>query len=396
MNPLLPGARNAIILLLIGAVVLGVVLGVSLLSGSRPLMIAVPPPSSRAIPASEPTPAAVLPSPVPARPTPRGEPIHPSIAVVRNRLLEEYHGNTTNVFTNVDGFGWERMGPTYEQIPFEIPYYSTEEIEVERAPAPPALLADVVGRSVADFENPTRSFVKKTPERKVPYSGDLVKGFGPVVRGTVAHGIQLRMIDLVGLTDPDNPHVYRGGQAFELVVKERLLPPGKTGVAVGPAPPTPAGRKQEPGPEGAPPETRAMDLFEIAGVEELRKGKDVYIRYSDRTIRMLGALRAGTTCLPCHTAADKGDLLGAFSYTLVDFNRNLFPETNEERARSFLRTRLPPVRPESKPQETNTPPPTRFRLWWPGPARVETTGDELPPPRPLLDPTPQPPDHFRR
>ena len=49
---------------------------------------------------------------------------------------------------------------------------------------------------------------------------------------------------------------------------------------------------------------------------ELRGGKEVYIRSKDNVIRMLGALRASDDCLKCHTDSRKGDLLGAFSYTL--------------------------------------------------------------------------------
>lgn len=61
--------------------------------------------------------------------------------------------------------------------------------------------------------------------------------------------------------------------------------------------------------------TRELDFFEEAGLAAIRGGEDLYIIRKDSTLRMLGALRATQTCLKCHDA-QRGDLLGAFSYTL--------------------------------------------------------------------------------
>src|SRR5262249_39580107 len=62
--------------------------------------------------------------------------------------------------------------------------------------------------------------------------------------------------------------------------------------------------------------TRPLDFFESAGMEALRKGENLFVRSKDNTIRMLGGVRADTECLSCHGGKKKGDLLGAFSYTL--------------------------------------------------------------------------------
>ncbi len=64
---------------------------------------------------------------------------------------------------------------------------------------------------------------------------------------------------------------------------------------------------------GAP--TRPLDPFETAGLEALAGGNDLFVRGSDRQVRMLGAVRSTKQCLGCH-GGDRGDLLGAFSYTL--------------------------------------------------------------------------------
>lgn len=61
--------------------------------------------------------------------------------------------------------------------------------------------------------------------------------------------------------------------------------------------------------------TRPLDPFEAEGLNRLRGGEDLFVRGSDKQARMLGAVRATKQCLGCH-GGDRGDLLGAFSYTL--------------------------------------------------------------------------------
>jgi hypothetical protein len=62
--------------------------------------------------------------------------------------------------------------------------------------------------------------------------------------------------------------------------------------------------------------TRGLDAFEEPALNALKDGEDLSIIRKDDTLRMLGALRATSQCLKCHEA-QKGDLLGAFSYTLT-------------------------------------------------------------------------------
>jgi hypothetical protein len=61
--------------------------------------------------------------------------------------------------------------------------------------------------------------------------------------------------------------------------------------------------------------TRSLDAFESAGLHELEKGEDLYVRESPQGWRMLGSLRSTKQCIKCH-AGERGDLLGAFSYIL--------------------------------------------------------------------------------
>ena len=61
--------------------------------------------------------------------------------------------------------------------------------------------------------------------------------------------------------------------------------------------------------------TRPPDRFERLGLDELRRGEDIYLAQVGDQVRMLGAIRSAMACVQCH-GGGRGDLLGAFSYTL--------------------------------------------------------------------------------
>lgn len=64
--------------------------------------------------------------------------------------------------------------------------------------------------------------------------------------------------------------------------------------------------------------TRDPDEFETAGLKALAKGQELYFGQSrtEPLLRMVGGLRAAKSCTACHGCRE-GELLGAFSYTLV-------------------------------------------------------------------------------
>jgi hypothetical protein len=102
-------------------------------------------------------------------------------------------------------------------------------------------------------------------------------------------GWQLRTVDLVGLAVHDEPVAY---------VSDNLP------------------RMDEL--RGAP--TRALDAFEATGLEALRKGEDLFVRDTPEARRALGSVRAVKQCVACH-GCRRGELLGAFSYTLTRAGR---------------------------------------------------------------------------
>ncbi len=62
--------------------------------------------------------------------------------------------------------------------------------------------------------------------------------------------------------------------------------------------------------------TRSLDQFESTGLSKLEEGEDLFVRTAPQGMRMLGALRSIDQCMKCH-GGERGDLLGAFSYSLT-------------------------------------------------------------------------------
>ena len=62
--------------------------------------------------------------------------------------------------------------------------------------------------------------------------------------------------------------------------------------------------------------TRPLNPFEQNALRRLQKGDDLQVDATSDRLNMLGSIRAMQQCLACHQVR-RGDLLGAFSYTLV-------------------------------------------------------------------------------
>ena len=60
---------------------------------------------------------------------------------------------------------------------------------------------------------------------------------------------------------------------------------------------------------------RPLDKFERLGLAALHHGDDLFISRDGKDLRMLGAVYSSRQCVDCH-GGERGDLLGAFSYTL--------------------------------------------------------------------------------
>jgi hypothetical protein len=62
--------------------------------------------------------------------------------------------------------------------------------------------------------------------------------------------------------------------------------------------------------------TRPLDPFEAAGLKVLQQGENLFLRETNTERRLLGSIRSAKQCVACH-GCRRGDLLGAFSYTLA-------------------------------------------------------------------------------
>jgi hypothetical protein len=61
--------------------------------------------------------------------------------------------------------------------------------------------------------------------------------------------------------------------------------------------------------------SRPLDRFEMLALDAVRRGDDIFTTQGQEGVRMLGAIRSTRQCVACH-GGERGDLLGAFSYTL--------------------------------------------------------------------------------
>jgi hypothetical protein len=214
---------------------------------------------------------------------------------VQLKLLHEY---SVRLFVNKRGFGLSRMdfphdwtlrvgikqGPVATQPePYREETWSPGDW---RAPAPAdhAPLDRLLAASIVDFVHP-RGFGYFKDRRHV--AGFVPHRFGGAVPGP-ADRWKVQRLELVSLLLHDEPAVY---------VSERL--------------PAMDGMHRTP--------TRPLDRFERFGLEALKRGEDLFVSEAPDGLRMLGAVRSVKQCVDCH-GGRRGDLLGAFSYTLKPDN----------------------------------------------------------------------------
>jgi hypothetical protein len=221
----------------------------------------------------------------------------------RGEALRQLHEEAVETFINQQGFGYARMPRTVSEwtlkaglrkeppIPQPAPRSTDQWTDRALQAAPDkgesehdhALLSMHLS-GAADFVHP-KGFGYFKDRRHVA-------GFQPhqfSEQPEALTGWTLKTLDLVGLVVHDEPVAY---VSANLPRMDEL-------------------RK-------AP--TRPLDAFEAAGLAALRRGDDLFVRQTtDGRRRMLGAVRSVQQCLSCH-GGERGELLGAFSYTLAPWS----------------------------------------------------------------------------
>lgn len=214
----------------------------------------------------------------------------------RSRSLRILHENTVQLFVDSPGFGVTRMLNNNKPSKYGIEPSPEREIAIQQPGEriTSSATGDLLSRNSKESIDAT---IRKTHEEGV--SGFVVsRDFGYIksrdqVAGFLPHRFirlpaspptwNMQTLDLVGLVVHPEPVVY---------ASDRL----------------PAMDELKSAPKRAP------DEFETAGLDALRNGELLFMRESSTAMRLLGAVRAANQCTTCH-ACDRGELLGAFSYT---------------------------------------------------------------------------------
>lgn len=213
---------------------------------------------------------------------------------IRNHRLERLHEDAVALFVRSFGFGVERMSPYPSESNLS---YTLRSGTAPPQPGPRLTPAQSPGEwlplrsdegshldwlheeSVIDFSHPS-GFGYFKDRRHV--AGFQSHRFGQVPQAQ--EHWHVLTLDLVSLLLHDEPVVY---------VSSHL----------------PRMDEHRDGP------TRPLDPFESGGLNAIEGGDDLSIGLDGDIIRMLGAIRGTKQCIACH-GGERGDLLGAFSYTL--------------------------------------------------------------------------------
>jgi hypothetical protein len=231
---------------------------------------------------------------------------------IRGWQLEKLHEDAIGLFVNSPGFGVARMmhpseggirvGVRREQVPRQpgpriTSVWSPGEF-VQLSPDYENWLVPLLDTSVLDFVFPRAWGYLKDRKHvagflahrfsRIPHTndhGEMLTGKPQSTKVTESKDRwKVQTLDLVGLLLHDEPVAY---------VSDHLPSMDKLRSAA----------------------TRPLDKFETLGLIAVRKGKDLFISRDGESLRMLGGISSTKQCVACH-GGERGDLLGAFSYTL--------------------------------------------------------------------------------
>ncbi len=217
---------------------------------------------------------------------------HARVSQVSESALARLHQKALQRFYSDPRNGYSRMPVVYDKVvkPWPELWWSPGDLERPETTKPGKDLVDIHAGSVRDFLSPAAIPPKNQPVGIVTLVA--VKEAGPKEK---VKNWEAKSVDLVGLLKHDQPIVYIS-EGIPDMDELKKLP------------------------------TRPLDLFEMLGLESLQKGEELFSRSQDGVVRLLGAVRAKTDCLSCHTTKKEGDLLGAFSYTLreAEYTNTMF------------------------------------------------------------------------
>jgi hypothetical protein len=210
----------------------------------------------------------------------------------KTRQLSQLHDKAYSAFAMAQGFGVIRM-PYVTARTFE----SKRRIENVQLPSSLRLHGDepidrIHGEVVQDFTDPERLGYVESPERVVGFEGHAVREMPgrPLFERQAGDSVwRIDRLELIGLVLGPNPRAY----------VSKALPDMS---------------------ELRETRTRELSPFELSAISQLHDGQDLVIKENEEAdksnVMMVGPIRAGKTCQPCHDVP-YGSLLGAFSYDLT-------------------------------------------------------------------------------
>ena len=203
--------------------------------------------------------------------------------------LRALHEDYQQEFIRAAGFGISRMPSlTYRLVNFELPVPLSlpSAVQVSKLPRSDKELQEVHRVAANDFVSPEGLGYVRSREEVAGFESHRFTSLNQSwhSESPTARYWQVARLELVGLLR-DEPRVYTA----------KTLPPMDQ---ISQAP------------------HRELNRYEQGALPHLISEQDVVVDTHQERIQMLGALRAGNTCLECHEG-QFGKLLGAFSYELL-------------------------------------------------------------------------------
>ena len=227
----------------------------------------------------------------------------------RRFALEQLHEDVVGQFINAPGFGVSRAPLLIERRIIELPDVEPVALptpavsELSAAAEEPPSAGDSGGGLVNDSGPDVRALKKLLNSSILDFSNP--EGFGYVRDRDHVAGFQQHRFR----TRPEAVRSQEGAAGWEITRLElvSLLKHEEPGVYLSEHLPRMDELRDAP--------VRPLNTFERSALKDLESGKDLKALSGGDTILMLGSIGAIKYCLDCHDA-QRGDLLGAFSYRL--------------------------------------------------------------------------------
>lgn len=224
----------------------------------------------------------------------------------RSHRLMKLHERAVELFVTSFGYGIGRMSPEFGESNLALPPgpappqpgsrvpLASSPGEWVLSPLPNDAAGFLLDESLEEFVEPVRFGYFKDRRHVAGFEAHRFDRVPDTLRPW-----RVQTLDLIGVLVEDEPRVYISAR---LPSMDELR-----GV-----------------------DTRPVDRFEALGLKRMQAGDDLIVARDGDVIRMVGAIRSTRHCLTCH-GGKRGELLGAFTYTLREDKRSAGDAVHPER-----------------------------------------------------------------